>query len=125
MFVGDKFVKRTRKPHTCEFCGRVIDVGESALNCFCVDGSDVHGYYLCGWCMSNMSSVTDEQEFIPGELYEHVLNALDRPKCESCGNDDIDIDLNTKCGNVILKCNECANIWQIDLATLFEQGGNT
>jgi len=97
VFVDTKFVKRTRKPHNCEFCGRVIDIGESALDCFCVADGDANSYYMCGWCMSNMSRVTDEQEFTYGELYDHVQDALDSPECESCGNDDIDIELNTMC----------------------------
>ena len=66
MFMREKAVKRTRKPHQCEFCLRQIDIGESAVNHFCVDGSDAHSYYLCDWCENNIMeflSHYDDYEF--------------------------------------------------------------
>ena len=120
MWSNTKEVKRTRKPHICEFCERMIDIGESALKTFCVDGGDPYNFYLCDWCAANNYAVTDGEEFVKGGLFEYVNGALGRQICESCEGDDVEVDIATRRGVVIIRCanDECANIWEVGLNAL-------
>ena len=117
-FASIKHVKHTRKPHTCLFCGRVIDVGESAKSVFCKRYGDHSGYYLCDWCGANMSTILDgESEFSPGDFYSYVYDALcPMLPCPVCGDADcVEFDCDTKTEKVNLKCDDCKSEWALDL----------
>lgn len=104
----------------CDFCERVIDIGESALRVFGIDGRGSYNFYLCDWCDANIYAVTDGEEFMKGELFEYDNDALGRQVCESCGGDDTEVELVTRRGVVIIRCanDECADVWEVGLNTL-------
>jgi hypothetical protein len=128
MFVRATIIKRTRKPHTCEFCERVIDIGESAQKVFCADRDEAWSHYLCDWCAEHISDVLDgENEHTRGDLHEYV-NDVVLCECPNCGDTDYDMELDTRRGKVILSCNSymedsrdtpCDHKWEISLDAVF------
>ncbi len=53
-FISEKRIKKTRKPHKCVCCGRLIPTGSVDINYFCgkCDG-DFQSSYECNWCEDN------------------------------------------------------------------------
>ena len=118
MFIKENAVKRTRKPHQCEFCLRQIDIGESAVKYFCADGSDAHSYYLCGWCEENIReflSHYDDYEFSRGDLHDYVNDALYDRKCAKCKCEALDWQTDTKNEKIKMECRGCWVTWEIKL----------
>ena len=117
-----KEIKHTRKPHVCEFCERIIEVGECAKSMFYVDEMAHYNIYLCDWCAKNINDIV-EGEWGFGELFESVHDALGRQICEFCNGKDTEFELDTKRGVVVIKCNnfKCAESWEIELDTLFDR----
>lgn len=61
-------VKKTRKPHTCAFCGRVIPSGSTdILNWSGKWEGDFQNSYACNWCEDNQSRLVDDWD---GEILD-------------------------------------------------------
>ena len=108
MFIASKWIKATRKPHDCLFCDRSIDVGERAESVFNASGKEVNSFYLCGWCADHLYDVTAGEDFVDGELYDHVLDRLTHEDCvcQVCKG-SMDMNIDTKQAIVALKCECC------------------
>ena len=60
VFCDEKHIKKTRKPHKCVFCGRVIPVGSP--NIFYWGGLSEEGFqnsYSCHWCEDHQNHFID------------------------------------------------------------------
>jgi hypothetical protein len=60
-FCTTKHVKKTRKPHRCEFCGRIIPAGTlNILNWAGLYDGDFQNSYACHWCEEHQSQLVDD-----------------------------------------------------------------
>ena len=116
-----KGIAHTRKLHTCEFCGRDIAVGESAVNVFGIDIMDRwYCFYLCRWCSKHYGQLMDANDdfvFTPKTaLYEYVWELIKYTDCPKCGGYDVDIAEDTLNEVVKLTCDYCDHVWTVPLA---------
>lgn len=75
-FCNQKTVKKTKKDHHCEFCGRVIPKGSQ--NIFNWSGKfdgELVNCYGCHWCMDNEDKFVDGEEILDfwDCLYEDIF----------------------------------------------------
>lgn len=122
-------VKSTRKPHTCEYCGRKIEVGEPALYEHGVFDNRGFGRYCCKECQPLMDDFWYYMDFECGELWsdfrdwirsENIAHPLltCEIECPSCGTvrvlrDDWEDDGWAdcpKCGVTLERCDDSALI---------------
>lgn len=75
-FCNQKTVKKTKKDHHCEFCGRVIPKGSQNIFNWSgkFDGELVNSY-ACHWCMDNEYKLVDGEEILDfwDCLYEDIF----------------------------------------------------
>jgi hypothetical protein len=75
-FCNTKTVKKTKKDHHCEFCGRVIPKGSQ--NIFNWSGKfdgELVNCYGCHWCIANEDKLVDGEEILDfwDCLYEDIF----------------------------------------------------
>lgn len=102
---------KTRKPHLCIFCNRVIPKGLYAWNSHgCFRGEWQH-WYACEIC----NSLIDEfhiEEWIGGEEFEDWVYEQDWAECPNCKNRySIKLYFSENEETLELFCDECETSW--------------
>jgi len=80
-FGNHKWVK-TRKEHSCVYCGRTIPVGTKSLNFRGRWEDSWQNWYACGFCEVNISP--DCSEGINGDEFNDWLYESKHIVCEKC-----------------------------------------
>lgn len=116
-FWDSKKIKKTRKPHRCEYCGAEIPVGSSCDNEVGTFEGDFNNYYLCNRCLVFMdlyrdASNGDELGGIDDEIFD--CGILDCPKCGSYRH------MNTEWADdmqsIDLTCSDCGEDYTVDIS---------
>jgi len=118
MNLFEKEIRKTRKIHRCEYCGRIIQKSESAKYVFFVDSGDNGSYYLCDWCNEYIKDIETrsqgyigEFEFSYGDLHEHVREYLHGRKYE-------DYKVDTTKGIILITDED--ETYELELVTLLK-----
>jgi hypothetical protein len=62
-FCNTKHIKKTRKPHRCVFCGRLIPAETSNIyNWNGVFNGDFQNSYACNWCEDHQNRLVDDYD---------------------------------------------------------------
>ena len=115
-FWESKKIKKTRKPHRCEYCGAKIPIGSSCRNEVGIWDGDFNHYYRCLRCVLFMDMFRDRQDEELGCLHDEVMdgNLTDCPKCESWNNRNYDWSDDMQ--SISLECDKCDHKWEVDLS---------
>ena len=113
-FHNSKPIKKTRKPHVCEFRLETIGKGESVVYRSGRGEYGFYSYYLCGRCekwFRELMRRHGDECFDTGELYEHVLGGgpIDCG-CKACGGEGYEIGYSTKNDAVEIACGDCGAV---------------
>ena len=103
---------KTRKPHECIFCRRVIPAGKTAFNAHGMwDGQWQH-WYSCGFCWGNEEiSGHDEEEWISGDEFE-CWASEELATCPSCGEPYAKQKwIGNEQQTLEFTCKKCGHIW--------------
>ena len=85
-FCDTSHVHKTRKPHTCEFCGRVIPTGATnILNWKGMWEGEFQNSYACNWCEDHQKHLVDDwdneildfQECLREDIFYNELSQLE------------------------------------------------
>lgn len=59
-FCNIRFIKKTRRPHPCSFCGRLISIGATNIYNWCgVYEGSFQNHYACNWCEDHKDRLID------------------------------------------------------------------
>ena len=117
-FWESKKIKKTRKPHTCEYCVRKIEIGESCRNEVGVWECEFNNYYLCNRCEKFIEKydVDLSDGFDRGDFFEeaHHTKLAQCPNCGECNHSEHEWSEDTmKCR---YECDECDTAWEADFS---------
>lgn len=115
-FWESKKIKKTRKPHTCEYCGCLIPAGSSCRNEVGTYDGDFNSYYLCERCVLFMDLFRWKASGELGDIFDEIYNTdlMNCPQCKSWRNSDREwIDNRQK---IKLECDQCDHKWVVDLS---------
>jgi hypothetical protein len=60
-FCDSRHIKKTRKPHNCIFCGRIIPAGSTNIyNWSGMYDGEFQNSYSCNWCEDNHDRLTED-----------------------------------------------------------------
>ena len=115
-FWESKDIKKTRKQHTCEYCGTKILIGSSCRNEVGLYEGDFNHYYLCLRCVLFMDMFRDRDNDELGCLHDEVMDndLLDCPKCK--GWNKSEYDWSDDMQSMSLECDNCGHKWMVDLS---------
>ena len=116
-FWRSTMIKKTRKPHTCIFCSRIIPTGnEIEENCG-VWGGEFQHYYFCTRCRKFIDEydVCLEDGFSEGDFFDYALSHLDTV-CQNCKSYRLDHDWSEDTLICTMTCTECGHEFQIDFS---------
>ena len=107
---------KTRKPHRCETCCRVIPAGMKAYHTGGMWDGDWQNWYMCGFCHDNNVSASGEE--ISDEDFNNWLYEQDFAVCpHGCNgkrysntwewSDDRE--------DVVFECDQCGHKWTVHI----------
>ena len=114
MFCSEtKEIKKTRKPHQCTYCNRIIPIGNKAYSWFYSwGGTDSGSGYSC--CPCENSKLVDKQDYqdgdeISGDISDYIQgNEYPDIKCPKCGSHNFDSwEWSENQEDMIFTCKEC------------------
>ena len=116
-FWNSKNIKKTRKVHICEYCGRKIEIGESCNNESGMYEGEFNNYYLCR-CLNFISKYSPDLSdgFSSGEFYEEIYNMQIAP-CPKCGSDNHrEYEWSEDSMKCQFECDDCDEKWEADFS---------
>ena len=115
-FWNSKQIKKSRKDHKCEFCGRKIPKGSSCKYEAGVYEGDFQSYYLCNRCVEAFSEwdIDLSDGFSCGEFYDYAYEhkLADCPECNSSNHRESEWSEDTM--SCEYECDNCDHIWTAD-----------
>lgn len=119
-FCNSGKVKRTRKNHKCEFCGRIIPKGSvNILNWSGKFEGDMQNSYACHWCENHQSNLVDDYDNTISDFWDSLREDIFQEefrKFKDC--DCVDekgmtgcIEANLEDDYLIFKCEDCGKEW--------------
>ena len=112
-------VKKSRKNHHCEYCGRFIEVGSSYSHESGKFEGEMQDYALCLRCRKLLDSNTATWNSDDGELGNFHDAFMDSKfiKCHECGSTCVgDVIYKDDMTSVSLTCDDCGKIYVVDLS---------
>ena len=109
-------IKAARKTHSCEYCGKVIQVGESYEAEAGIYEGEFQRYALCLRCLwliyRHYPYVDDELGNLVDTLFDN-----DYLQCPSCGSvNNREYDLSEDKQSCECECDNCGHKWTVDLS---------
>ena len=107
---------RARKKHHCEYCGKVIEVGETYSRETGMYEGDFNDYCLCMRCRNVISYFKYDCSYELGEFADDLFNTdfLECPKCHR--NNSRTYDFSQDMSSIKLECDNCDNVYIVDLS---------
>jgi ribosomal protein L37AE/L43A len=115
-FINEVTVKKTRKNHNCQYCGRLILKGSrNILRWWGKFEGEFQNSYACNWCEKHKDDLTDEDtgyiDDFWGCIHDNVFyNIYDKYKKCDCP-DGGEIDAEFKGDYLIWRCEDCGKEW--------------
>ena len=113
-FGNYKWVK-TRKEHSCVYCGRTIPKGTKARNYSGMWDGYWQNWYCCGFCEKYIEpEYAESGEVISGEEFHEWLNDSDHGSCPKCKENKYS-EWEWEDDNVSIRytCPTCDNEWVV------------
>jgi hypothetical protein len=115
-FWNTRQIKRTKKPHQCQFCGRIIPAGSSCeSNSGTFDG-EFNYYHLCNRCVKfiQVHNCDLSDGFNLGDFYDCICDL--RVDCPECASQYYQYDhvWDVSKMSCTYECDECDNKWVVD-----------
>lgn len=106
---------KARKKHCCEYCGAVIEVGETYSRETGKAEGEFQDYCLCERCKSVLPYFTENRDEL-GEFVDDLWNSdiCECPKCGSIYHRDYEFTDNMKA--IDLECDKCGHCYTVDLS---------
>ena len=103
----------TRKPHSCEYCGRIIPVGSTAHNCRGMWDGEWQNWYACDFCKGDDAISEYTRDPISGDEFNEWMHEQDFAACPKCkvwrGN--IDWEWSKDGMSINFECGDCEIEW--------------
>lgn len=115
-FGEEKWVK-TRKPHSCAYCGRKIPNGTKARNYNGMWEGDWQNWYACEFCVTHVEpDYAERGEYISGDEFQEWFRD-NRLKCPNCGTDTHrhEWDWIKDDTAIAVECCECEHSWLVEI----------
>lgn len=114
-FISSKRINRARKEHTCLYCKKTINVGESYTEQCVIHEGQFQSYKLCDRCKflcEHYFTNDDElEEFIDLIVCEGLM------PCPKCGSTDLSAyELSADKMSSECECDRCFHVWRADLS---------
>jgi len=116
---GNYKIVKTRKEHSCIYCGRKIPIGTEAWNSTGLWEGDWQNWYACKFCNREVVPDYAEQgEPISGDEFNEWFRDTDYMKCKECGNsktryrNDWDWISPTR---IKVECEDRDNTWEVEI----------
>lgn len=112
MSCGEDKIVKSRKPHLCESCGRVIPKGTEILNHHGIDSNEFFHWYECLFCMKNIKDRFDEN-WDRGEPFLYWFQEQEF-KCPNCGKVIMKYSFDKNNNRYLkLKCEDCGRAFSL------------
>lgn len=108
---------KARKKHRCEYCGKVIEVGERYSRETGMYAGDFDDYCLCERCKNIMPYMkVDAIDDTLGEFVDDLIDhdVLDCPKCGGWNHREYKFSEDMM--NITLECDKCDHVYTVDLS---------
>jgi predicted RNA-binding Zn-ribbon protein involved in translation (DUF1610 family) len=107
--------RKAKKPHTCIYCGRVIQPGEKYSHESGVSEGEFQHYNLCTRCRWVINEFDSDGDYI-SDLLDTAFNNdfLRCPQCDSINNRAYEFAhdmMSCEC-----ECDDCDHHWEADLS---------
>lgn len=116
---GDYNLVKTRKDHSCVYCGRTIPKGTKAFNCKGLFEGDWQNWYACQFCDREVvPDYAEPNDYISGDEFNEWFLDQDYFKCKKCENmqyrhhNDWEWISSTK---IKVECGDCGNTWEVEI----------
>jgi hypothetical protein len=118
-FQYERYVKKAKKEHRCEWCSAHIKVGDGYYASSGHNG-DFYAYALCERCHDVMGKFFYEifGEYVVddlGEFYESIIAGYGLSSCPVCGAEGEDT-LSEDGLSMSVYCGKCGHRWAVDLS---------
>jgi hypothetical protein len=112
-----RHIKKSRKPHTCVYCGRKTEPGEPCFQNVGKWQGEFQDWYLCDTCHTIYTELDLDWSEGISYLDEDMTAAVydTDTVCPKCRNREFDIEISTKTPGIGFECDICGNIWTDDL----------
>lgn len=119
-FCDTRAIKKTRKPHKCDFCGRIIPKGSiRILNWKGLWDGEFQNSYACNWCNGHQDRLVDDWDNSMLDFWDCLREDIFYD--EFCKYKECDcLDEQGFLGNIkpkldgdylIFKCEDCGKEW--------------
>lgn len=108
-------VHKARKQHRCEYCGKIIEPGETYSHESGKWEGEFCDYSLCMRCAEILPYMKYESEYELGCLSDD-LNDNDILNCPKCGSYCSECDFSDDVQSVRCECDYCGNLFMVDLS---------
>lgn len=120
-FWESRQIKKSRKPHICEYCFGIIPKGSSCSNEKGKSDGDFCNYYLCNRCYDLLSSRkepwVDGWDDYLGEFTE-ALFCTDIVRCPKCNSNSLnDFEFYDNMMTIFVECEDCGHHYSIELTS--------
>jgi hypothetical protein len=116
-FWNSKIVKKTKKKHKCQYCGRIIQIGESCSNEVGTYEGDFNNYYVCNRCCNAIDELHIEFDGELGDFYECIYDYTDLCRCPACGSrKNREREWSDDSMSCTFECDNCDEIWTKDFS---------
>ena len=118
-FWSSVIVKKSRKKHCCEYCGAVIEIGNSYSRESGKFEGDIQDYALCLRCRKLLDSNNPTWAMDDGELGNFHDAFMDSRfiKCQKCNSSWVgDVIYSDDMTGVSITCDKCGEIYKVDLS---------
>jgi hypothetical protein len=107
-------IKKTRKPHKCAYCGRIIPYGSSCESNSGTYEGDFCYYHICNRCVKFIYVYNCDLEdgFSEGDFYDYINDlSVACPECTSLYHDH---EWDNTCMICEYECDDCKHKWNVD-----------
>lgn len=114
---GNYKLVKTKKEHSCMYCGRTIPKGIKAFNYRGLFEGDWQNWYACQFCDREVVP-TYGDEYISGDEFTNWFLDSDYYKCPQCENRDYRHHNNWEWispTKIKVECGNCDNTWEIEI----------
>lgn len=102
---------KTRKPHTCLICNRIIPKGFRAYHTGGMWQGDWQNWYCCTYCHNEVIDFNGEE--VGEQDFTDYVYELSESHCPDCKGKygDIDFDISEDSDVIKFTCNDCGRTW--------------